>query len=167
MNIIQKSIQKIWYLFYPIFPQIEHRLLFLHKNKRQRFLIGWLSPHHTLAGLKKHLSKEWGFGNHFVAWEDSSQVLSWRKLTSFKEQYHIRVFSNGEIRGHYEFTPEAAPIRHLMKTHQRAKTKDFLKFLDKFVTTTKHISKLTPDTTIPSRDSEVTYVDASKNKKLK
>ena len=156
MNFFQRLKQKIWRLFYPIFPQIEHRLLFLHEKKRQKYRVGWLAPHHTVAGMKKHLAKEWGFGNHFVAWEDSDQILSWRKLTSFNEQYHLRLYSDGEIRGHYEYTPEAAPIRHLMSTMQKAKTHDFLNFLGTFVTTKKHLSKVKPDMTV-NQDSEVTF----------
>lgn len=156
MGILQRIKQRIWFLLYPIFPQIEHMFLFLHEKKRQKYHIGWLAPHHTLAGLKKHLAKKWGFGNHFVAWEDSSQVLSWRKLTSFNEQYHIRLYSNGEIRGHYEYTPEAAPVRHFLEMGERAKTKDFLNFLGTFVTTKRHTSKVKPDTTV-TQDSEVTF----------
>jgi len=157
MNLAQKFIQRVWYLFYPIFPQIERSFLFLHEKKRQKYHIGWLSPHHTLQGLKKHLSVKWGFGNHFVAWEDSSQVLSWRKLTSFKEQYHIRVYFDGEIRGHFEYTPEAAPIRHFLGRGEKAKTRDFLKFLGAFVTIRKHVSVVHPDTTLPDVESEITY----------
>lgn len=158
MTLFESIKQKIWNIVYPIFPQIEHRLLFLHHKERQKFHIGWIAPHYTLADLKKHLSSEWGFGNHFVAWEDSSQVLSWRKLNSFNQQYHLRVFSDGELRGHFEYTPEAAPISHLMKTGQAAKTKDFLKFLGKYATTKKYISHIVPDTVIkPSKESEMTF----------
>lgn len=162
MNIFQRLTQKVWYMLYPVFPQIEQLFLFLHENKRQKFHIGWLAPHHTLAGLKKHLLSQWGFGNHFVAWEDPSQVLSWRKLASFKEQYHIRVYSNGEIRGHFEYTPEAAPFKHLLEKGERAKTKDFLKFLGHFVTTKKHVSVVLPDTTVPNVDSEIIFDDQQK-----
>lgn len=157
MHILQKLKQYIWYVIYPIFPHIEHRFLFLHQKNRQKFHIGWLAPHHTLAALKKHLATQWNFGNHFVAWEDSSQVLSWRKLSSFKEQYHIRVYSDGEIRGHFEYTPEAAPVYHFMERGEKAKTRDFLKFLGTFVTTKKYTSHVLPDTTVPSRDSEITF----------
>ncbi len=143
---------------YPIFPQIEHKLLFLHHKKRQRFHIAWIAPGYDLDDVKKHLSTKWGFGNHFVAWEDGSQVLSWRKLNSFKQQYHLRIFSDGEIRGHFELTPEAAPISHLMKTGQVARTKDFLRFLGRFATTKKHISHIErEETPAPSKETELTF----------
>ena len=32
-----------------------------------------------------------------MAWTDKDQVLSWRKLVNFQEQYHLRVFKDGEI----------------------------------------------------------------------
>ncbi len=149
--------QKLWNILYPIWPQLEHRLLFLHRNKRQKYHIGWLAPHHTLSQLKKHLASKWDFGNHFVAWEDSSQVLSWRKLNSFQQQYHLRVFNNGEIRGHFEYTPEAAPISHLLKTDQKARTKDFIKFLGPFLSKKKHISKLVIRKNPTKKESEITF----------
>lgn len=156
MNIYRRLQQKFWSYLYPIFPQLEHHLVFLHEKKRQKYHIGWLAPHHNLAGLKKHLSSKWGFGNHFVAWEDTNQVLSWRKLTTFKEQYHIRVYSDGEIRGHFEYTPEAAPIRHFF-SKGRAKTRDFLGFLDTFVTTKPYHSVVHKDTTVKTEDSEIIF----------
>lgn len=157
MSFFQKLKQKIWYAIYPVFPKLERAFLFLHEKKRQQYHIGWLAPHHNLAGLKSHLARVWGFGNHFVAWEDKDQVLSWRKLDSFNDQYHLRVYSDGEIRGHYELTPEASPIDHFMSVDMHAKTRDFLRFLGPYVTTRKNISNVHPDTTIPSRDSEVTF----------
>lgn len=150
--------QKLWNLLYPVWPQLEHRLLFLHHKKRQKYHIAWLSPHYTLEELKHHLSTKWGFGNHFVAWEDRSQVLSWRKLNSFQQQYHLRIFVDGEIRGHFEYTPESSPIAHLLKKGQQAKTKDFLQFLGPCATTKKHISHLQPtETRFTKKESEITF----------
>lgn len=162
MNGLQKLQQKVWRSLYPFFPWIEHHLLSFHESKRQRYHIGYLAPGHTLAGLKKHLSEKWGFGNHFVAWEDKGQVLSWRKLASFNEQYHLRVFSDGEICGHYELTPEASPIRHFLEKGETSKTHDFLKFLGEFVTTKKYISHVEPDTSYPTPDSEITFEETAK-----
>lgn len=157
MNILQKFQQKIWRVLYGIFPRIERKFLFLHDGGRQKYHIGWLSPGHTLAGLKKHLADEWGFGNHFVAWEDKDQVLSWRKLTSFEEQYHVRVYTDGEIRGHYEYTPEAAPLKHFFEQGETEKKDDFLKFLGEFATVETYVSRVSPDTTVPDTDSEITF----------
>lgn len=56
-----------------------------HDKGRQPYHIGWLAPGRTLQELKEHLHEEWGFGNHFVAWIDEGQVLSWRKLLDFND----------------------------------------------------------------------------------
>lgn len=157
MDFTQKIKQKIWRFLYPIWPQIEHKFVFLHGRRRQKFHVGWLAPHHTLNGLKKHLSSKWGFGNHFVAWEDDSQVLSWRKLTSFNEQYHLRIYSDGEIRGHYERTPESAPLRHFVSVGSQSKNKDFRNFLGSYMTIHRHISKLHSKGAITQDEPEVTF----------
>jgi hypothetical protein len=139
MSPLKKLQQTFWRLIYPIFPYVEHFFLFTHQRRRQRFHIGWLAPGKTLEQMKHHLELHYGFGNHFVAWEDEDQVLSWRKLVSFDYQYHLRVFSDGEIRGHYERTPEAAPIKHFAEDGETAKNEDFLRFLGPFVSIHKHI----------------------------
>ncbi len=122
--------KKIWSYIYVIFPWIERRLLFLHEKIRQRYHIGWLAHGKSLEDLKQHLISKWNFHNHFVAWEDRDQVLSLRKLVSFDEQYHLRVYNDGEIKGHYEFTPESKPIRHFLEVGEVEKKEDFLKFLE-------------------------------------
>jgi hypothetical protein len=139
MSPIKRLQQRFWNAIYPVFPYIEHFFVFAHKKKRQRFHIGWIAPGKTLHGMMDHLSTHYGFGNHFVAWEDPDQVLSWRKLVGFDYQYHLRVFSDGELRGHYERTPEASPIEHFFEADEKAKTADFLKFLGPFVSKTKHV----------------------------
>ena len=126
-----------------------------HDAKRQKYHIGWLAPGKTLEGLKLHLHSKWGFGNHFVAWTDTGQVLSWRKLTDFQDQYHLRVFEDGEIRGHYEFTPEAHPIEHFIEKGEIDKREDFLKFLNDFVVTDKYVSHLKMDPEAYNPDSEI------------
>src|SRR3989344_3676516 len=116
MKFGEKIKQKIWHFIYKFFPTIQKELLKLHliwhQRGRQKYHIGYLKPGKTLEELKNHLHDEWGFGNHFVAWSDDSQVLSWRKLADFYHQYHLRIFSDGEIRGHFEYTPEGHPIAH-------------------------------------------------------
>ena len=153
---LNKIKQKIWRVIYPIFPFFERVALPFHKKERQRFHIGWLEEGYTLADLKRFLMNE-GFGNHFVAWEDTDQVLSWRKLASFSEQYHLRVYSDGEIRGHFELTPEAEPTKHFMEIGEVDKKADFKAFLGPLVTSKKHPMHLTVDTTVPTPDSEITF----------
>lgn len=149
MTFFDKIKQKIWHFIYKFFPSLQKFFLkwgiIWHKKVRQKYHLGWLVPGKTLEDLKMHLHNEWGFGNHFIAWEDDSQVLSWRKLADFEDQYHLRVFSDGEIRGHYEFTPESHPIAHFKEEGETAHKEDFLKFLGDFVTQERYISQLEMD----------------------
>lgn len=160
MTFFEKIKMKMWRFIYRFFPTFQRILLkwhiIWHNNGRQRYHIGWLAPGKTLEGLKKHLHLQWGFGNHFIAWTDSGQVLSWRKLADFNDQYHLRVFSDGEMRGHYEFTPEGHPFGHLDEKSESFRKKDFLKFLGNFVVKQKHISHLVADLNF-NPDSEVSF----------
>ena len=162
VNFRQKLKQKFWRLIYPAFKEMERIVRPFHEKRRQPYHVGWLAPKKSLADLKRHLSSKWGFGNHFVAWEDTDQILSWRKLDSFDDQYHIRVFNDGEIRGHYEFTPESAPLRHFFATRFNPKHYDFLQFLDGYIVFQKYPRKLFPDRTLADANSEVIFLDAQK-----
>jgi hypothetical protein len=144
--------------------KLEHSVLPFHQKKRQPYHVGWLHPKKSLADLKRHLSNK-GFGNHFVAWEDTDQILSWRKLASFDEQYHIRVFNDGEIRGHHEYTPESAPLRHFFATEFNPKHYDFLHFLDGYIVFQKYPRKLRPEQTVPDPNSEMVYIETQERVK--
>lgn len=163
----QKIKSKIWHLLYYGFPWwqkhlVEWRVVW-HDKERQKFHLGWLAPGKTLEGLEKHLHEKWGFGNHFVAWVDTGQVLSWRKLTDFDHQYHIRVFKDGEIRGHFEYTPESKPFDHFTEVDEESRINEFKKFLGEFVVDKKYISHLKPDMkTAP--ESEITIEDVKEDK---
>ncbi len=163
MTFFDRVKQKIWHFLYKFFPTLQKVLLksglVWHEKGRQRYHIGWLAPGRTLEDLKMHLHNKWGFGNHFVAWEDKSQVLSWRKLASFKDQYHLRVFSDGEIRGHFEFTPEAHPLEHFEEKGEQERRADFLNFLGSFVTDKKHPMHLSMDPDAFNPDSEISLED--------
>ena len=165
MTFFDKIKQKIWRFIYKYFSIFQKTLLkwglIRHVDKKQKYHIGWLSPGKTLESLKKHLHTQWGFGNHFVAWTDDGQVLSWRKLIDFQHQYHLRVFKNGEIRGHFELTPEAHPIDHFEEKGETENKADFFKFLGNFVTTEKHISHLVMDPEAYNPDSEMTIEQKS------
>ena len=84
---------------------------------RQKFLLGTLAPGVSVRALVDHLVKL-GYGNHFVAWHDAGQIVSLRLVEHFTHQYHVRIFNDGEVRGHYEFTPECHPLRHLVADKQ-------------------------------------------------
>lgn len=167
MNFFDRVKQKIWRVIYKFFPSLQKWLLktgiIWHEKGRQKYHIAWLKEGKTLEDLKRHLHEKWGFGNHFVAWADDGQVLSWRKLADFKDQYHLRVFSDGEIRGHFEYTPEAHPIDHFTEKGEIDKQEDFLKFLGDFVSDKKPENMhLTMDPDAWNPDSEVTIYSSTK-----
>ncbi|MEJ0001948.1 MAG: hypothetical protein WDN09_02090 [bacterium] len=161
MSFWDRTKQRIWRFIYGFFPRIQRGLLksglIWHEKERQRYHLGWLAPGKTLEELKRHLNEKWGFGNHFIAWIDSGQVLSWRKLASFKHQYHLRVFEDGEMRGHYEFTPEAHPIDHFRERGEEDRSGDFMRFLGDFITTEKYISHLVMDPEAWNPGSQITF----------
>ena len=166
---IGQTIKKnIWRHIYPVFPWIQTHFLKWHlaghEKGRQPYHLGWLAPGKTLKDLENHLHDKWNFGNHFVAWTDNGQVLSWRKLESFDLQYHIRVFEDGEIRGHHEYTPESKPIAHFAEMNEESRMEDFKKFLGDFVVEEKYISKLKPDVNI-APESELTIDEGLKEDK--
>lgn len=162
MTWTQKIKRGFWSFFlYPIFPYVEHLFVFIHKRTRQRFHVGWLAPETTLEAMKEHLSKKYGFGNHFIAWEDQGQVLSWRKLDGFDYQFHLRVFADGEIRGHYEKTPEASPLNHFLERGERSCNKALLTFLGPHVTKHRYIQN-PPLTRTLKKDAEITFVPEEK-----
>jgi len=97
----------------------------LIKNHRQRFHLGWLRPDRTVGGFLDFL-KEKGFAGGFRAWQDSDQELSLRKLTDGIFQYHLRIFRDREVRGHYEKTPEDFPVAHFMEWGMENRRADFL-----------------------------------------
>lgn len=84
---------------------------FLDGQGRQRFLLGTIAPEHNIDTIIEHLVQN-GFGHNTLAWEDTGEVASLRLSDGFRFQYHVRIFSDGEVRGHYEFTPEAHPWKH-------------------------------------------------------
>ena len=130
-----------------IFVRIQKKLvdwkLVKHKG-RQRYHVGWLAPGKKLEDLRFHLHSQWGFGNHFVSFTDDEQVLNWRKITADGMQYHLRVFRDGEMRGHFETMPEGHFFKHFKSIGIREAKAEFVKFLGDFMVEKKHISKLEP-----------------------
>lgn len=165
MSTLDRVKQKIWHYIYKIFPSVQKYFIPFHEKGRQRYHIGYLAPGKTLEDLKKHLHEKWGFGNHFVAWPDEGQVLSWRKINDFNHQYHLRVFEDGEIRGHFEYTPEGHPIAHFEEKDESFHRKEFLKFLGEYATEKKHPMHLTRDPEAYNPDSEIS-IDNLKEKAL-
>ena len=108
------------------------RLGFIRHEGRQNFVIGHLAPGVKVEEFLSYLITQ-NFGNQFVAWIDDEQVISLRRLDGFEKQYHLRVFKDGEVRGHYEWTPESHPKWHLQEKDMIPKREDFLRFLGDWV----------------------------------
>ena len=71
----------------------------LRTQGRQNYLLGKLAPGESIESFVEFLLDK-GFGNHFVAFDDEGQVASLRYTPDFKHQYHVRIFKDGEVRGH-------------------------------------------------------------------
>jgi hypothetical protein len=111
-----------WRLYTPVHPLLRDASVALglvnhierYPQGRQPYTLGTIVPEMTIQDFVAYLITK-GFGNHFIAWEDAGQVVSLRYMDDFKYQYHLRVFTDREVRGHYEYTPECHPVLH-MKT---------------------------------------------------
>lgn len=103
----------------------------VHKFK-QNYLIGFLNVESTAEDFAKFLHKN-GYTRAYMAWKDPGEILSMRKIVRNVFQYHIRLFDDGEIRGHYEYTPEANPIGHFFEAVFTFPKKYFEGLLHKFL----------------------------------
>lgn len=100
---------------------------------RQDFLLGTLNPECSVEEFVSFLISK-GFGNHFIAWKDTDELVSLRKTVDFKFQYHIRIFRDGEVRCHYEYTPEYRPVRHLIRIGFEDRSQEFRALMQGWVT---------------------------------
>lgn len=105
---------------------------FIHHGGRQNYLLGRLRPDRKIEDFLKHIAAR-GFGNHFIAWTDDGEVASLRLLDGFHSQYHLRMFDDGEVRGHYEYTPEAHPVWHLKEVGMQPCFEKFQGFLGDWI----------------------------------
>ncbi len=108
------------------------RMRILRHDFRQNFVLGNLAPGKSMDAFVQYLHSR-GFYNHFIAWEDPDQFISLRKLEGFEWQYHLRVFRDGEVRGHYEYTPESHPRLHLKEIGFEPRREVFLSLLGDWI----------------------------------
>lgn len=130
----------VWRLYTPFHPFLRdlsvwfgiqtvlRALGILRYRGRQDYLLGRLAPDESVEDFISFLLGE-GYGNHFIAWKDDGQVASLRKSVDFTRQYHLRVFEDGEVRGHFEYTPECHPWLHLKSVGQEPARATFAKLL--------------------------------------
>ena len=128
--------QFVWSIIFPFFPYIRDFLIGVrivhHSVERQDYFIGYLASGKTVEGFRDHLISA-GFDEDPIAWIDKDEAIGLRRRVSFRYQYHLRLFKDGEMRGHYESTPEASPVGHLMEWEFCEKRDEFLDFLDGWV----------------------------------
>jgi hypothetical protein len=127
--------------FYPALRGAAHRLgigrLFIEffepgHSGRQEFLLGTLHPERPVRDFALFLIKQ-GFGSHFIAWKDSGELLSLRRTDGFEYQYHLRIFKDGEVRCHYEYTPECHPFLHMIRVGFEDRSSEFKDLLQDWI----------------------------------
>lgn len=133
--------QWIWKLVFPFFPYVRDGLLKLgivRHGIRQFYHVGWLRPGRTPRELEEHL-RRYGFDEDRIAWVDPGEIVDLRRRVNFEYQYHLRLFEDGELRGHYELTPEYKPIAHLNERDFSDRRGAFLEFLGDWAVTEKPV----------------------------
>jgi hypothetical protein len=101
-----------WKVIYETYPPILRVLeKFRLHNYRQPFLVSRIdsSQKESLFNFLKNK----GFEEVVLAWRDPGEILSMRKVDNEVYQYHFRLFKDGEVRGHYEFSSESNPWGHV------------------------------------------------------
>ncbi|MFA6251498.1 MAG: hypothetical protein WC603_02635 [Candidatus Paceibacterota bacterium] len=118
-----------WKVIYIIWPPVLRliEILKLH-NSRQKYFLGHLNSGYDKKIITDFLLSQ-GFEFDVIAYRDPGQILGMRKLDTPLYQYHIRFFDDGEIRGHFEYTPEAKPIKHSLETGIESRIDFFKKML--------------------------------------
>lgn len=140
MKNIRTPKQFFFFIIKPIFPLF--RDLFLkadlvevkgHKV-RQRFPIGFLHKDADPEELETYLCTQ-GFFREKMALVDPDEIFGMRKLDPEHPcfQYHIRLYADGELRGHYEKTPEDFPIDHFNEVGFEARAEEFQTLFKKFL----------------------------------
>lgn len=104
-----------WRAFEPFFPTVRDAWVamgLISHEIRQPYLYGKLKADYTTDDLRKKLEIN-GFKNDYVAWVDPDEILNMHKIVDTIYQYHVRLFIDGEIRAHHEYTAESHPFKHL------------------------------------------------------
>ena len=132
-----------WLVYTPIHPRVRDVATwigFVRHTRRQEFLIGKLESSRNVRDLVSFLIEK-DFGNHFVAWKDPGELVSLRRTDGFRRQYHLRIFKDGEIRCHYEYTPEYRPINHLIEIGFENRAAEFLQLLQGWIVPSRELAQ--------------------------
>ena len=115
VSLLERFKNFYWAIFEPFFPTVRDAWVaagLIGHNVRQPYLYGHLKQGATRDDLRKLLEAS-GFEHDYVAWIDPDETLNMRKIVGVIYQYHVRLFIDGEVRGHYEYTAESHPMKHL------------------------------------------------------
>ena len=102
----------LWLLICPFHNPVRDLIVRLgwKKPTRQPFHIGHISSEIEMFGI---FLLQHGFEPTSIAWKDKGETLSMRRIDGKIYQHHVRFFEDGEVRGHYEYTPESHMAKHL------------------------------------------------------
>lgn len=105
----------IWKFIYVVYPPILRVLEKIRIHSfRQDFLLGVLKKDANISEIKKFLQSH-NYEDVILAWKDPGELLSMRKIDQKIFQYHIRIFNDGEVRTHYEYSSEGNPWGHVFE----------------------------------------------------
>jgi hypothetical protein len=131
---MNKLTKVVWKINYKIYPYLRDFILFTRLWKhtgRQNYHLGYVKDNISEKEIMKKFNK-FGFEHSICSWIDDGEVLSMRKIKG-DFQYHIRLFNDGELRGHYEFSPERSPIGHLSEKVFLPKKNYFLNIINELI----------------------------------
>ncbi len=138
MKNIQTPKQFLFFFVKPIFPAIRSLFVgmdFIKAPKgRQDFALGFLKDSVSLEEFASKI-KSLEFFTEKMAFVDPDEILGMRKLDKNNPgfQYHIRVYKDKEVRGHYEKTPEDAPVDHFNEIGFESRREDFISMIGEFL----------------------------------
>jgi len=124
---------KIWKFVYKFYPPILRVLEALRFHSgRQSHHVGFVKDVKKLSEIKIFLRKN-EFEDVILAWKDTGETLSMRKVDKEVFQYHVRCFKDGEVTGHYEYSSEGNPWGHIRESLFESRGEYFLKLLKRFL----------------------------------
>ncbi len=120
-------------MFYKVWPPCTRLIEWCGFHRyRQKYLLGRLAPRYKKVDLKNFLKSK-GFEHAILAWKDPGEVLSMRRIHNRIFQHHVRMFFDGEVRAHYEYSPEHHVIKHFFEAHFEPETEFFRKLLGEYL----------------------------------
>ncbi len=127
---IKIFIREVCYTLFPILRWTYRVLGF--RFQAPDFKLGKLKSTIQLKEFKAFLHRR-GFERNHLAWVYDHEVLNVRKRLLNGRQYHIRVFKNGAVKGHYEYSPEHSPLKHYWCERIEARKNEFKNLLGGFL----------------------------------